>query len=192
MRIHHLFFVCLVTVFLSSCSNVIVRKSYPQKFQGLTQLVLASETTNMDFVEVKKTKFLFLTLSSAKIRVIANATFDFYCDFQKDGYQIQVNETQDEMTFLAPPIHAKKPQFNSTQVSYPDRGLLVDEEKAARKILQGLSKRVMSEGEALLQEQYVIDECRKQLTTFVTDLCQKLGYNYNTIKVAFYGEPATT
>ena len=51
MKPSRMFLVFFVVAFVISCSKTVVQKSYPQKFEGLTQLVLASETTNLDFEE---------------------------------------------------------------------------------------------------------------------------------------------
>jgi len=178
----------LILIFLFSCSRkTIIRKSYPQKFEGLTQLILASETTNISFSDTLTKKFLFFKLSDAVVRVDANVTFDFYLDFKNDGYQIEIDSTRDEMQFFAPPIRVKKPQYNSREVSFPDKGIFVDEEKEALKILDQLADKIIEqEGFALLQEEYVVEQCTKQLTAFLFDLCNKLNYNISSIRIIYY------
>jgi len=179
----------LIAIMLISCSRTIVRISYPQRFEGLTQLTVASETTNISFTDTLKKKFLFIKISEAQIRIDANVTFDFYVDFKKDGYQISIDSTNNKLTFVAPPIRVKKPQYNSRQVSYPDRGIFVNEDKEALRILNKVADKVIEkEGYALLNEPRVIEKCREELKNFIRDLCTKLGYEIDTIEVKFYQE----
>ena len=83
--------------------------SYPEKFEGLTQLVLASETKTLVFSETSVQKVLGFKLGSAEVKVTASVTFDFYVDFDKDGYEMSFSSTGDTLTFKAPLLRVKKP-----------------------------------------------------------------------------------
>ncbi len=175
----------ILLIFFLSCSNNVVTKTYTEKFEGLTQLVLASETKNVDFVEeVKKTALLFLT-SNAKVKVNSSVTFDFYIDFEKDPYQIDYDKDNRALNISAPKIRVKKPVINSSTVSYPDRGILVNEDREAVQILETLTDRFIKEGEELLKEQYVMDKCREKAIEFFKDMSDDMSLNVKTVNVTF-------
>jgi len=169
-----------------SCSTRVIQKSFPEKFEGLTQLVLASQTRNVTFTETVKKRALGIFVSKAKVQVHSNVTFDFYLDFEKDGYKIELSEDSKQMNFSAPPIRVKKPVINSSTVSYPETGLLVNEDKEAINILENLTDRFIAEGQTLLSEQRVIDMCNEKLTDYLDGLCKELGYQVDAININFY------
>ncbi|MBN1326904.1 MAG: hypothetical protein JW996_03030 [Candidatus Cloacimonetes bacterium] len=171
----------------TGCSQKLIHVSYPEKFEGLTQLVLASETKNVSFVEDVTKRILGIFPSSASVQVNSNVTFDFYLDFETDGYEISFTEDQKTMNFLAPPIRVKKPVINSSTVSYPDKGMLVNEEKEAVKILENLTERFQLEGQSALQEAHVIDKCKEKLEEYLRGLCSQFGYaQVEIIEISFY------
>jgi len=175
----------MLLIFSVSCSNKVVTKTYTEKFEGLTQLILASETKNVNFVEtIKKTALVFLT-SDAKVEVNSSVTFDFYLDFEKDPYHIDFDQKNKILNVSAPPIRVKKPVINNSTVSYPDRGIFVNEDREAVQILESLTDRFMSEGEVLLKEQYVMDKCREKAIEFFTDLCKEMSLNVKSINMSF-------
>ena len=91
------------------------------------------------------------------------------------------------MNFLAPPIRVKNPVINRSTVSYPDKGILVNEEKEAVKILENLAERFNLEGQSALQEEHVIDKCEEQLHEYLRGLCEQFGYyQVEEIIISFY------
>lgn len=175
--------ILLLSALFLSCSTRVIQKSFPEKFEGLTQLVLASQTRNVTFTETVKKRVLGIFVSKAQVKVHSNVTFDFYLDFEKDGYKIELDEDEKSMTFLAPPIRVKKPIINSSTVSYPETGILVNEDKEAVKILENLTDRFIAEGTALLNEQRVMDMCTEKLSEFLEGLCTEFGYKVETINI---------
>jgi hypothetical protein len=79
--------------------------------------------------------------------------------------------------------------INSSQVTYPSRSLLINEEKEAVAKLEKLTGEFIDDGEALLGEQYVADKCAEMLTGYLLDLCRKMGYPATTILIS-YRKPA--
>jgi len=177
-----LIFALITTI---SCSHKVVTRTYTEKFEGLTQLVLASETKNVNFVEeVKKTALIFLS-SNAKVEVNSSVTFDFYLDFEKDPYHINYEKKNKALDVFAPQIRVKKPVINSSTVSYPERGILVNEDREAVQILETLTDRFMVEGEEILKEQYVMDKCREKATDFFKNMSDEMSLNVKTININF-------
>lgn len=179
----YLLFCIFIPCIFTSCSAPIIKKVYPMKFEGLTQLVLASETHNITLEEpVKKRIFIFFT-SEALIRVDSNVSYDYYIDFERDGYQVSINSGI--MDFLAPPIRVKNPVINSSDVSYPETGVFVTEEKEAVRILESLGTRFIEKGEEMIDER-VIKECELKLKAFLKDFCGKTGVQIKEIRVKFW------
>ncbi|MBN2461874.1 MAG: hypothetical protein JXB60_09745 [Candidatus Cloacimonetes bacterium] len=180
--------VLLLIITGNSCTRKIVQMSYPEKFEGLTQLVLASETKNVTFTEEVTKRILGIFPSTATVQVNSNVTFDYYLDFEKDGYQITFEEEEKVMHFTAPPIRVKKPVINSSSVSYPDRAILVNEEKEAIKILEHLTDRFIEEGKKSLEQPHIREKCQEKLQQYLLGLCQELGYlKVETVDINFYG-----
>ncbi|HNR68061.1 MAG TPA: hypothetical protein PKN04_07115 [bacterium] len=180
---------CLVmAVLVVACANKSVTVSYPEKFQGLTQLTLASLTKNVSFTEeINKRVFLFFR-SQARVAVTSNVTFDFYLDFEKDGYRVEFADQDKAMHFFAPPIRVKKPVINHSSVSYPASGLLINEDYEAVKILESLTDRFIEEGKKSLQDSVVIAKCHSQLHDFLLQFSQDLGYSLESIAIQFAEE----
>lgn len=174
-------------VFLTlSCSSKKVTKiSYPEKFEGLTQLVLATETRTLSFTDTSVQKILMFKVGSAQIKVTASVTFDFYLDFDKDGYSMKFNETGDTLHFNAPLLRVKKPVIDASQVTYPEKHILVNEQEKAVQKLETLTDEFIDDGEALLHEEYVIEKCKEMLTKYLMDLCKKMGYPVKVIIITF-------
>ena len=181
-------FLPLVLLLLSCSQNKIIHLNFTEKFEGLTQLVLASQTTNVDFTEDVSKRLLGVFASHAKVKVISNVTFDFYLDFQDDGYDAKLDKKQKTLYFSAPPIRVKKPVINASTVSYPETGLLVNEPAEAVKILESLTDRFIEEGRALLTEEKVQAMCTQKLQEYLLGLCSELGYKVNKVKVTFRKE----
>jgi|GEM_PF-1221452 len=181
-------FLMLVVIALSCAGNRIVHLNFTEKFEGLTQLVLASQTTNLDFTERISKRILGIFPSNAKVKVTSNVTYDFYLDFDKDGYKATYDKKQKILHFEAPPIRVKKPVINASTVTFPETGLLVNEEREAMAILQNLTDRFMTEGEELLAQEKVSKMCREKLTEFLRGLSQDFGYNVEKIDIIFRKE----
>ena len=170
---------------LVSCSSRVVTITYTEKFEGLTQLVLASQTTTVNFVEDVSKSLLAVFKSHAKVQVHSNVTFDFYLDFAEDGYKARLDKREKILYFTAPPIRVKKPVINSSTVSFPETGILVNEAKEAIKILEHLTDRFIDEGDALLQEPRIKAMCEEKLTEYLAGLSKELDYDVKTVIITF-------
>jgi hypothetical protein len=168
-----------------SCAKQTTKIAYPEKFEGLTQLILASETKTLSFTDTTVSKILGFQIASAQARVTSNVTFDFYLDFEKSGYHMSFSPAGDTLTFKAPPLQVKKPVINNTQVSYPEKNFLINAEAQAVKKLETLTDEFTPEGEALLKEEYVKKKCEEMLRNYLLDMCKKLGYPVKAIIIEF-------
>jgi len=174
-----------------SCSKHVIKITYPEKFEGLTQLILASQTTNVSFIEDVSKSLLAIFKSHAKVQVHSSVTYDFYLDFEKDGYDAEYVKSKKELRFFAPPISVKKPVINSSTVSYPETGILVNEDKEAIKILEHLTDRFIDEGEDLLKEDRIRLKCEEKLHAYLAGLCKEFDYEVETIKISFNKKKGT-
>jgi hypothetical protein len=179
-----LFSICVV-LFAFSCTKKSVIVSYPEKFEGLTQLVLASETKSLSFTDTTVCRVFGISLSSAQVQVFASVTYDFYLDFQADGYTMNFSETGDVLNFHAPKLRVKRPVINNTTVNYPQKGMFINEEAEAVKKLETLTDQFVPQGEALVKEQYVIDKCKEMLTNYLMDQCKKFNYPVKSVNIDF-------
>ncbi|MBD3346437.1 MAG: hypothetical protein GF401_15395 [Chitinivibrionales bacterium] len=175
----------LLSGLLFSCAKQTTRVSYPEKFEGLTQLVLASETKTMVFTDTTVQKVLGIKISSAQVKVTSSVTFDFYLDFDKDDYTMKYSASGDTLKFTAPPLRVKKPVINSTTVSYPEKSFLINEQDKAVRKLEKLTDEFMDEGEELLKKGYVKEKCREMLRKYLLDLGKKSGYPVKTVIITF-------
>jgi len=176
----------ILTFFLVSCSpKNVIKLTFTEKFEGLTQLVLASQTANVDFVEDVSKRVLGVFASHAKVKVTSNVSFDFYLDFQAEGYEASLDQKTKTLYFTAPPVRVKKPVINTSTVSYPETGLLVNEPMEAVRILESLTDRFISEGLDLLKEEKVQQKCTQQLTEFLQGWCSELGHKVENVQVNF-------
>lgn len=179
------YFLLLMIVLGMACSSQMKSLTYTEKFEGLTQLVLASETRNVSFEEtVTKSALVFLK-SNAVVAVNSSATFDFYLDFDRDPYDIQYDKKNKTLKVNAPVIRVKKPIINSSTVSFPERGILVNEDREAVQILESLTDRFIKEGQKLLSEPYVQDKCREKAEQFFKGLCNDMDLQVNKVIVSF-------
>jgi len=170
---------------LICCSPKATKKTCTERFEGLTQLVLASETKNVSFTESVKKTALMVISSNAKVEVNSSVTYDFYLDFQNDVYSIEYEQNNKTLIVNAPSIQVKKPVINSSTVSYPERGILVNEDREAVQILESLTDRFVSEGKNLLKQQYVIDKCREKAAEFFLNMSKELALQVKTVKINF-------
>jgi hypothetical protein len=184
MKKHILLFLA-VFVCICGCAGKKTIRVYPEKLEGLTQLVLASETKTIVISDTSALKILGFTISSAKVKITSNVTYDFYLDFEKDGYRLTFSELGDTLLCEAPPIRAKKPVINSTDVSYPEKGLFNDGKAKAIERLEKLTDQFAGEGDSLLGEQALQDKCREMLTKYLADLCRKMNFTVRVIIINF-------
>ena len=175
----------LALMVLSCTQKRIIQLHFTEKFEGLTQLVLASQTKNVDFVEDISKRLLGLFPTNAKIKVTSNVTYDFYLDFEKDGYEASLDKSSKTLTFIAPPIRVKKPVINASTVSYPETGLLINEPQEAVRILESLTDRFIDEGAALLEDEKIMAMCTEKLENFLSGLCKDLGHDIEKIEITF-------
>ncbi len=160
---------------------------YTMEFDGMTQLVLASETDHITFSEIV-TKDIFwdlIPVSEAEIKVTSNVTYDFYVDFAEEGYSAEMNRLTKVLTFDSPPIRMKKPVFNRSEVSFPERGLFVNEEAEAIRILENLTAKFVDIGKPLLEQPRVHETCRDELETFLRGLCANLDVEVREVVINF-------
>ncbi len=181
-------FILLPLIFFSCSQNRILQLHFTEKFEGQTQLVLASQTMNVDFVEDVSKRLLGIFPSNAKVKVTSNVTYDFFLDFDKEGYEATLNKDTKVLHFLAPPIRVKKPVINASTVSYPETGLLVNEPQEAVKILESLTDRFIDEGMMMLDDEKVMAKCTEKLQNYLLAICKDLGHNINTVEVTFRKE----
>ena len=177
----------------ASCSpQKIVKITFPEKFEGQTQLVLASQTANVDFIEDVSKNVLGILKSNAKVKVTSNVTYDFYVDFLVDAYEATLDKKEKKLHFEAPPIRVKKPVINASTVSFPETGLFVNEPQEAVRILETLTENFIDEGLALLDDPKVMAMCTEKLAGYMLALCKEFDYNVETVDVAFREKPKTT
>ncbi|MBN1479520.1 hypothetical protein EH223_16500 [candidate division KSB1 bacterium] len=177
---------CIALVLLVSCSPTrIVKISFTEKFEGQTQLILASQTTNINFIEEVSKSVLGILKSDAKVKVTSNVTYDFYVDFMNDGYDATLDKKEKILYFSAPPIRVKKPVINASSVSFPETGILVNEPQEAVRILETLTDNFIDEGLALLQEPKVMAMCTEKLQDYMLGLCTEFGYTVERVDVTF-------
>lgn len=175
----------IVTLFIKCSPTKIVKISFTEKFEGQTQLVLASQTANIDFVEdISKSLLVFLK-SDAKVKVTSNVTYDFYVDFLADEYSATLDKKDKVLYFEAPPIRVKKPVINASTVSYPETGILVNEQQEAIRILETLTDNFLDEGLALLKEPKVMAMCTEKLQDYMMGLTKEFGYKVDRVEVTF-------
>ena len=98
---------------------------------------------------------------------------------------MKFSEMADTLFFNAPPIRVKKPIINSTNVDYPEKSFLVNEQEAAVKKLEKLTDEFVEEGEILLTKDYVRDKCKEMLALYMIDLCKKMNYNVKDVIITF-------
>jgi hypothetical protein len=122
------------------------------------------------------------------VRVNSSVTYDFYVDLENEDYKGEYDKKTKILNFEAPPIRIKKPVINNSTVSYPETGLLVNEDKAAVAILESLTDRFIDEGRPMLQEQKVKDMCKQKLSDHLASLCKELNYKVEKIEVTFRQE----
>ncbi|MBN1982455.1 MAG: hypothetical protein JW795_13060 [Chitinivibrionales bacterium] len=170
---------------LSCASQKSVINRYPEKFEGLTQLVLASQTQTLSFTDTTVQKVMGFKIGSAQVSVKANVTFDFYLDFEKDGYSMSFNTTGDTLHFNAPFLRVKKPVINRSEVSYPEKHILINEQENAVKRLETLTDEFIDEGEALLSQEHVRNKCTEMLDAYLKDMCKKMGYTVTRVIIQF-------
>jgi hypothetical protein len=174
-----------VALFLSCAPTKIVKISFTEKFEGQTQLVLASQTANIDFVEDVSKSLLGFLKSDAKVKVTSNVTYDFYVDFLADEYSATLDKKEKVLYFEAPPIRVKKPVINASTVSYPETGILVNEQQEAIRILETLTDNFIDEGLALLDDPKVMAMCTEKLQDYMMGLTKEFGYKVDRVEVTF-------
>jgi hypothetical protein len=181
--------VLLLSALFFHCSqNRVLYLNFTEKFEGQTQLILASQTMNVEFTEDISKRLLGLFPSNAKVKVVSNVTFDFYLDFQKEGYEAVLDKQAKSLQFEAPPIRVKKPVINASTVSYPETGLLVNEPQEAVQILESLTDRFIDEGILLLSDEKVMAKCTEKLQDYLLGLVTNLGHDVKQIEITYREE----
>ena len=179
----------ILLVFMIACSPTrIVKLSFTEKFEGQTQLVLASQTANIDFTEDVSKSLLGILKSNAKVKVTSNVTYDFYVDFIEDDYDATLDKKERVLFFKAPPIRVKKPVINASTVSFPETGILVNEPQEAVRILETLTDNFIDEGLTLLNDPKVMAMCTEKLQDYMMGLCTEFGHKVERVDVTFQQE----
>ena len=176
----------LVSLIITACSpQKIVKITFTEKFEGQTQLVLASQTANVDFIQDVSKSVLGILKSNAKVKVTSNVTYDFYIDFLADAYDATLDQKEKTLNFIAPPIRVKKPVINASTVSFPETGLFVNEPQEAVTILETLTDNFIDEGLALLDDPKVMAMCTEKLQNYMLGLCGEFDYDVEKVIVTF-------
>ena len=180
------------SLLLVSCSpQKIVKLTFTEKFEGQTQLVLASQTANVDFTQDVSKSLLGILKSNVKVKVTSNVTYDFYVDFLADSYDATLDKKEKVLNFEAPPIRVKIPVINASTVSFPETGILVNEPQEAVRILETLTDNFIGEGMALLQDPKVLAMCTEKLQGYMLGLCKEFGYDVESVVVTFREDQET-
>ncbi|MEL6770187.1 MAG: hypothetical protein AAFP18_03905 [Bacteroidota bacterium] len=191
-------FALVLPLLLVGCKKQerLVRTLGVEDVAPLTELNLAEVILDVTFAEtVSERAFVFLK-SDAEIRVDANVTYKYFLDFRNDGYSMaliptdSLNDGQREsaqvLRFDAPPIRVQKPIVNSSEVTYPRRGLLVNEEAEAVEILEYLTERLEDFGEDKLEtDPAVQQECEASLKGYLQGIMQQTGIEIADVVVTF-------
>ena len=182
----------LASLLFFSCSpQKIVKVTFTEKFEGQTQLVLATQTANVDFTQDVSKSLLGILKSNAKVKVTSNVAYDFYIDFQADSYDATLDKKDKILNFEAPPIRVKKPVINASTVSFPETGILVNEPQEAVRILETLTDNFIGEGLALLKDPKVMAMCTEKLQNYLLGLCREFGYDVESVVVTFREDQET-
>ena len=182
----NMLFAVLATLMFASCSpQKIIKITFTEKFEGQTQLVLASQTANVDFIEDVSKSLLGILKSNAKVKVTSNVTYDFYIDFLADAYDATLDKKEKTLHFKAPPIRVKKPVINASTVSFPETGIFVNEPQEAVRILETLTDNFIDEGRTLLKEPKVMAMCTEKLQDYMLGLCSEFAYDVENVIVTF-------
>ncbi|MEL6445514.1 MAG: hypothetical protein AAFQ86_14905 [Bacteroidota bacterium] len=191
-------FALVLPLLLVGCKKQerLVRTLGVEDVAPLTELNLAEVILDVTFTEtVSERAFVFLK-SDAEIRVDANVTYKYFLDFRNDGYSMaliptdSLNDGQRKsaqvLRFDAPPIRVQKPIVNSSEVTYPRRGLLVNEEAEAVEILEYLTERLEDFGEDKLEtDPAVQQECKASLKGYLQGIMQQTGIEIADVIVTF-------
>lgn len=183
---------------LTACKRQekIVRTIGVEDVAPLTELNLAELNLDVTFTEtINERAFVFLK-SAAEIRVDANVTYKYYLDFGNDGYRMALipvdsSATQPEdgarvLRFDAPPVRVQKPIVNRSEVTYPRRGLLVNEEAEAVEILEYLTDRLVDFGQEKLDTDPAVQrECEASLKGYLQGIMAQTGIEIADVIVTF-------
>lgn len=174
----------LFSVVLIACGGKkTIKVTYPEKFEGLTQLILASETKTFVLSDTTVKKILFFKIAEAQVQVTASVTFDFYMDFDQDEYSLTYSELKDTLFFKAPPLKVKKAVINQSQVDYPEKSILINEDHEAVQKLQTLTEEFKGEGNELLKKDYVVEKCREMLTKHLKGMAKEMGLSIKEVVI---------
>jgi hypothetical protein len=184
----------LLVVLLTGCKRQeqLVRTLGVADVAPLTELNLAELTQDVSFTQTVSARAFVFLKSDAEIRVDANVTYKYYLDFQEDGYEMDLvpadstGEGGQVLLFDAPPVRVQKPIVNASDVTYPRRGLLVNEEAEAVEILEYLTDRLTAFGQEKLDTDPAIQrECEVSLKGFLLGLMQQTGIEVEDVVVTF-------
>lgn len=174
----------IFAILIAACGGSKTTKvTYPEKFEGLTQLILASETKTFVLSDTTVKKVLFFKVAEAQLQVTASVTFDFYMDFDQDEYSMSYSELKDTLYFNAPPVKVKKAVINGSQVDYPSKSMFINEDHEAVKKLQTLTDEFTGEGEELLKKDYVQKKCIEMLEKHLKGMTKEMGLNIKKVVV---------
>ncbi|MBN8215394.1 MAG: hypothetical protein J0L75_02080 [Spirochaetes bacterium] len=149
----------------------------PVRLEPRGQWVVASRTDQAGFEETVTRDLLAKWVrASALIRVDANLTFDYYFDFRCDRARVHFDPATGVLTFAGGPLRVKKPVINRARVLILEKSLWINEEREARKILEGLTDRLASIGAAWREEPAVRSACEAGLRDLLAGLARDNGW----------------
>ena len=157
----------------------------------LAELHLVDVTQDVAFTETLSERALLFIKSEAQVRVEANVTYKYFLDLKRDGYEMAVDERPVEgqkqpervLVFRRPALKMQTPIVNRSRVTYPQRGVLVNEEAEAVAILQTLTPRLMDVGQAKLADPGLHADADAALAAYLDGLARQTGLAFDRIEI---------
>ena len=157
----------------------------------LAELHLVDVTQDVAFTETLSERALLFIKSEAQVRVEANVTYKYYLDLKQDGYEMGMEERPVEgqkrpervLVFRRPELRMQTPIVNDSRVTYPQRGVLVNEEAEAVAILETLTPRLVEVGRTKLRDPGLHAEAEAALATYLDGLARQTGLAFDRVEV---------
>jgi hypothetical protein len=163
----------------------------------LAELHLVDVTQDVAFTETLSERALLFIRSEAQVRVEANVTYKYYLDLKGDGYEMSVDERPVEgekrpervLVFRRPELKMQTPIVNDSRVTYPQRGVLVNEEAEAVAILETLTPRLVEVGATKLRDPGLHAEADAALAAYLEGLARQTGLPFDRVEILPLAEP---
>ena len=157
----------------------------------LAELHLVDVTQDVAFTETLSERALLFIKSEAQVRVEANVTYKYFLDLKDDGYEMVVDERPVDgqkkpervLVFRRPALRMQTPIVNRSRVTYPQRGVLVNEEAEAVAILQTLTPRLVAVGETKLADPGLHAEAEAALAAYLAGLARQTGLAFDRVEI---------